>query len=291
MPALEDDEKRLRCYLLKLGSEDELDRVEERYLATSAYADLITDAEHRLISDYAQERLSEEERRAFEQNYLVTDDRREQLAIARTLAELERAATASAVHSGHDRGLWKRLVDWIAAPGPAVGFAAAAAAVVLVCTNAILFLKWQGQAHRADVANQQIRKLEAGNKNAAQMVAAARVISVPVLAIQQTNLSVAEAPRFVFRLAANAADSVQIPIEVPAAVVEGAIDVTLSASGRSIWSGNDLHLQRADTVIRGSLTIPFATIAPLAGQPLRLDVVERGHAVLGSFELVFNVDR
>ena len=60
--SINDDEKRLRRYLLKLASEEELDRIEEIYLATSDHAELISDARTRLVSDYVQGRLSGRER-------------------------------------------------------------------------------------------------------------------------------------------------------------------------------------------------------------------------------------
>src|SRR5215831_959225 len=84
--SISDDEKRVRCYLLKLASEEELDLIEETFLATSEHAELINDVERRLISDYVERRLSEQEKVAFERNYLVTNERREQLTIAQALS-------------------------------------------------------------------------------------------------------------------------------------------------------------------------------------------------------------
>jgi len=290
-----DDENRVRSYLLKLVSDKELDQIEEDLLATSDHSELINDAEHRLISDYVQDRLPDEHRRAFERNYLVTGERREQLAIAQSLRGMEdtvpQAAKAHRLPGAARPNLWRRFLDWVAAPGLMAGFATAAITVGLLSGNVALFLRWREQAHQTEMASQQIRALQASKESARPPIAAARILGIPVLKVEQTSLSAGEQQKLTFRLAQDVPDTIAIPLEIPATTDGAAIDVALSASGRSIWSVGAIHLWGAGKVQQANLLIPFSAIQPHLGRPLNLEIVERGHADLGTFQLVFEVER
>ena len=61
--SMNDDEIRLRSYLLRLASEEEMDQIEDSFLAASKHSALITDVENRLISDYVQDRLPQDNAR------------------------------------------------------------------------------------------------------------------------------------------------------------------------------------------------------------------------------------
>lgn len=294
LTSINDDEKRVRCYLLRLASEEELDQIEETFLATSDHAELISDAERRLIADYVQRRLSDEEKRAFEQDYLVTNERREQVAIAQALGEMQNAVPQEAYGQrvlGEERPhFWRRVVDWIAAPGLIVGFATAAITVVLLSANAVQFLRWRDQAHQTEVARQQIRKLQVSKKNTPPPLVTARVVGIPILKVEETSLSGGEPQKLTFRLSPDVPDTIQIPLELPAAA-GATVDVLLSSFGRSIWSEPAIHLRNAGKVLQADLMIPFSVLQPHIGEPLKLEVVERGHADLGTFCLTFEVER
>jgi hypothetical protein len=291
--SVNDDENRVRSYLLKLVSEEELDQIEEHFLATSDHSELIGDAEHRLISDYVQDRLSDEQRRAFERNYLVTSERREQLAIAQSLRGMEdtvpHAAKAHRLPGAARPNLWRRFLDWVAAPGLMVGFATAAMTVALLSGNVVLFLRWRDQAHQTEMASQQIRTLQSSKESARPAIATARVFGIPVLKVEQTSLSVGERQKLTFRLPPDVLGTIAIPLEIPATTDGATVDVALSFSGRSIWSEGAIHLRGAGKVQQADLLIPFSAIRPHLGQPLNLEIVERGHAELGTFQLIFEV--
>jgi hypothetical protein len=287
---ISDDESRVRSYLLKLASEEELDQIEDAFLSTSEHSALISDAENRLISDYVQGQLSAEQEEAFQRNYAVTAERREQLAIARSLITMvpqqagARSATSAISHS-----IWRWLGDWMAAPGPIAGFAAAAIAVVLLFGNVALYFRWRDQARQTEIASQQVRTLQASRENPPTPTVA-RVFGVPVLKIEETTLSAGAVQKLRFRLPSTFPDTLAIPIEIPAA--EGAdVDVAISSAGQSVWSGNAIQLHRAGTLQRAELLIPFAAIQPHLDKEMKLEIVERGHAVLGSFQLVFETER
>jgi hypothetical protein len=293
--SINDDEKRVRCYLLRLASEEELDQIEETFLATSDHAELISDVERRLIADYVQRRLSDEEKRAFEQNYLVTNERQEQLAIAQALGEMANAIPQEA-HRQHVLGderpsFWRRFLDWFGAPGPTVGFATAVITVILLWTNAVLFLRWRNQEHQTEVASQQIRELQASKQSTKLPAATALVVGIPVLKVDETSLSGGEQQKLTFRLPAHVPDTIEIPLELPASVDGATVDVTLFSSGRPIWSESAIHLRNAGKVLQADLMIPFSVLQPHIGGPLKLEVVERGHADLGAFGLIFEVER
>jgi hypothetical protein len=297
--SINDDEKRLRRYLLKLASEEELDRIEEIYLATSGHAEVISDAETRLVSDYVQGKLSGEEKQAFERNYLVTSERHEQLSIAQALSQKENVfaqeARGRSVLGDERLSIWRRFLDWIAAPGPIVGFATAAITVVLLSSNVVLFLRWRDQAHQTEAASQQIRTLRASSESTSKEntklpVATARVVGIPVLKVEETSLSAGEQQKLTFRLPADVPDTIEIPLELPATVNGATVDVTLFSSGRPIWAESAIHLRSAGKVLQADLMIPFSVLQPHIGEPLKLEVVERGHADLGTFGLVFEVE-
>jgi hypothetical protein len=303
--SINDDEKRVRCYLLKLASEEELDQIEETFLATSDHAELINDVERRLISDYVELGLSEQEKVAFEQNYLVTNERREHLAIAQALSEMEHAVPREAhgrrVLGYERRNVWRRFLDWMGAPGPIVGFAAAAITVVLLSANVVLFFRWRDQVHQTAVVSEQIRKLQspkgnlrmldASKENTRPTITTVRVVGIPVLKVEETSLSAGEQQKLRFRLPPEAPDIIEIPLELPTAANGTTVDVTLSSSGRSIWSESAIHLRSASRILQADLLIPFFALRPHIGQPLKLDVVERGHADLGTFQLIFELEK
>ncbi len=75
----------LRRYLLGDLDEPMMDQVEVRLLRDRKYADRLSAAEDNLIDDYVFECLSESERRSFNSNFLVNDERRNKIMIARAM--------------------------------------------------------------------------------------------------------------------------------------------------------------------------------------------------------------
>ena len=69
------------------------------------------------------------------------------------------------------------------------------------------------------------------------------MVGIPVLKVEQTSLSAGEQQKLTFRLAQDVPDTIAIPLEIPATTDGAAIDVALSASGRSIWSVGAIHLR------------------------------------------------
>jgi len=80
-----DEELLLRRYLLGDLDEPMMDQVEVRLLCDRKYADRLSAAEDNLIDDYVFECLSEAERKSFNTNFLVNDERRNKIVIARAM--------------------------------------------------------------------------------------------------------------------------------------------------------------------------------------------------------------
>jgi hypothetical protein len=292
------DEERLRRYLLKLAPDDELDRIEDAYLATSEYEGVIGDVERRLVSDYVQGRLTQKEKEAFGNNYLVTDERREEVAIAEALkssATVEGsdslAVSPRRILDEERRGGFQRLLDWLGAPGPVLGLAAATTTVVLLSTNVVLFVRWREQAHQTQAAGEQIRRLRASRESAATPVKAARVLVIPSLRIEETDLSRGEERKLAFRLPGDLPDMVEIPLELPQ-IAEGAVvDAALSASGQTVWAERGVKLRVAGGAQYADLQVPFASLHPHLGRQIKLEIVERDHASLATFQLSFETQK
>lgn len=292
------DEERLRRYLLKLAPDDELDRIEDAYLATSDYEGVIGDVESRLVSDYVQGRLTEDEKEAFEINYLVTGERREEVAVASALsspATVERSAPSPALTRraiGEERrGFLRQCFDWLGAPGPVLGLAAATTALVLLSTNVVLFVKWREQANQTQAAGEQIRILRAARKSAAMPVRVARVLVIPSLKIEETSLSQGEERKLAFRLPAVLPDVIEIPLEIPRTPKGTQLDATLSAADQVVWVDRGVRLLAAGSVQYADLQIPFASLRAYLGRPLKLELIERNHANLATFRLTFDLRR
>ena len=120
------DTAALRLLLLHRLPESEAQQLEERLMLEEQLGDLLREAEHDLLDDYASGRLLPEERAAVEQYLLVTGDDRERLKVARALAHLQARTEGGEIRPptarrGRSRGWPVRI-----------GLAAAACAILAV---------------------------------------------------------------------------------------------------------------------------------------------------------------
>ena len=119
----------LRRYLLGELDEETCAALEQEYFARRETFDRVWNAEHDLIDDYLDDRLTPDERARFERHYLATPDHQARLAIAR---ELIAAAAAS--------GAAEPTTSWRSSAGvflrwPTVWQAVAVAALVLIAVG------------------------------------------------------------------------------------------------------------------------------------------------------------
>lgn len=85
MIAADNEQAIMRNHLLGELDEPLREEVEERIVCDSEFAERLAIEEHNLIDDYVFEGLSESERESFHKNFLLDDERRHRLKIARAL--------------------------------------------------------------------------------------------------------------------------------------------------------------------------------------------------------------
>jgi hypothetical protein len=87
-------------YLLGQVSPEERDTLEDRYLVDEGPFEELVAAENDLIDSYARGNLSPVEAQLFEQNFLVTTQRRERVEFARAMLDHTSAPSRSEAHAG-----------------------------------------------------------------------------------------------------------------------------------------------------------------------------------------------
>ena len=126
------EHENLRRYFLGQLSEADADHVDLRIIEDPDFESEMLAAEQELIEDYRDGELSDEERRLFEENYLITPERRKNLVAYSVLSEVSadrgRKSAASSPGTISTGSFFDRLQNLIPIPV----FAAAVAVVVLV---------------------------------------------------------------------------------------------------------------------------------------------------------------
>jgi hypothetical protein len=149
-----------RRFLLGMASEEEQIGVEEAVLSGRIDATNLQNAEDELIDDYLLGDISEGERRDFEQQFLVTDERRQRFRFASELIEYSRRAdsdgiSAIPIRTGRD-GIWGMF------PWKRAAFLAAAASILFAVVSGIEFARLRQQNQIAQSAQDELARLQRG---------------------------------------------------------------------------------------------------------------------------------
>jgi CHAT domain-containing protein len=146
------DRNTLRRYLLgELTQEEQLSPVEERLLAEDSFFEEFQLVKEDLIDQYVTQQLTPEDRRRFEQHFLVTAERREDVRHAQALSRYAQKCRQEAEQSEekkrlrNDRPRRGFLWAWLW-PTPSFRFAA-----TLVLMVGVGFLVWRLLIYRSDV--------------------------------------------------------------------------------------------------------------------------------------------
>jgi len=132
----------LRRYLLGAADAASATEIEQRLFSDDGvFWERLAIAEDELIDDYARNALDGEDQALFESRFLVTDERRAQLAFARALGDYARA------HSSRRAG----VRGWLRAPALVPRWALAVAAGLLLAVAPIAVLQ-VGSGSRASAA-------------------------------------------------------------------------------------------------------------------------------------------
>lgn len=94
-----DDSKLATMYFLGQTTDAERDKIEDRFFIDEDYSYFLDETERDLIDNYVKGNLSEVDRKRFEQNYLVSDEREEKLKFSILFNERSKAVESSPVVS------------------------------------------------------------------------------------------------------------------------------------------------------------------------------------------------
>lgn len=130
-------EKKLTQYVLGELSPEERLELENRYIADADFFDHLLAAEDDLIDDYAQGRLSNRESILFENNFLISPERRERVRAAKVLA---RFIEANQVVS-EKVSLRKRILSYLEINSTLTRLAFATAMLLLVVGLAVIWIE------------------------------------------------------------------------------------------------------------------------------------------------------
>jgi hypothetical protein len=136
---------KLRLYLLGALEEDERLKLDEKLLFDEAVAERVQLAESVLTDDYATEKLNPAERELFEHQFLVTNERRENLRLSAALRDYAEAQPAT-VSLLPEKSSWSERLAGLFALNSARGWAVAGSfAVLLLLVGLAWFVARQQQ--------------------------------------------------------------------------------------------------------------------------------------------------
>jgi hypothetical protein len=135
---MNNQEQRLRRYLLGEMPETERTALEQEYFSDQRLFELMVQVENELVDKYARGLLRQPTRDRFEQFYLAHPKRRERAKFAETLvAKLEQTDEVAAAPAAHVESLWHR---WLASMrGPRLAWTLSLA-LLLIASVTALFL-------------------------------------------------------------------------------------------------------------------------------------------------------
>jgi len=156
-----DDKDRLVRYLLGDLAEADHQRLEKECLADDKLGETLSAIENDLIDAYVCGELSEKQRQQFEQNFLDTPEKHEQLEVARLLmnpAVRQRVATTAIQSRQERRSWWQSLAAFLGSRHLAMRLAKAAAGIAMAAVAVLLVV--QNQRLRTQVSQLQSGQTE-----------------------------------------------------------------------------------------------------------------------------------
>lgn len=144
------DGQLLTGYILGTLSDAERDALEERYFGDTAFFEQMLVTEDELIADYNAGRLSQDQKRLFEQNYLQTQEKRDRVRLVSSLqgdsSPIQRRAE---VHESW----WQKFLSLFSPQHPTARLAFGFASLAIVLGG--IWIVYQNQAMRSRIRNQE----------------------------------------------------------------------------------------------------------------------------------------
>lgn len=257
-----------RRFLLGIASEDEECRAEEAILKGALDAFSLQTAEDELLDEYLFDNLTSEEKKAFEEHFLVTEDRRQRLRFAATLLEYAQTHPTESdslkpqlIREGSVRAtlFWKRAA-----------FLAAAATVLLATLVIFDKIRLRRQTQIANDAHDELIWLQsslAAAKSGIPLVTEHPTgpLGSPLgTADQIVAIELASSTRSVYPLMLHIpgqARFLRIDIEIPLPLAARYREVVLTPSGEDLWA-QEFPASILPTPAKSSIVLPASILRP-----------------------------
>jgi hypothetical protein len=278
-------DKTYRRFLLGIASEEDECSVEEAVLTDELDAILLHAAEDELIDDYLLGSLTDEERRGFEEQFLITEERRQRLRFASELIEYSQKQPAD------DRSVKPKLVPpgsiWFPFSWKHVAFLSAAASVVLAVLAGVGLIRLRQQTQAAQETRNELTRLQVASIAGSEKTGKAVSPSSEILS--DTEYAVGRMPMIVF--ASNSRDVLPVLFHVPADTRYVRIDWKLSTPFAERYrevllsKTDQLWAQEFPAAVlspaeQSTIVLPASILVPGIIYHLRLD----GGSARGQFE-------
>ncbi len=259
--------------------------MEEAVLAGELDTLILQTAEDELIDDYLLGSITQEERRGFEEQFLITEERRQKLRFTSALIEYSQKTPVddnSVKHKLSPRGGIRLMFSWKHA-----ALLSAAASVLLAVLAGFQLMKLRNQAQVARETRNEMTRLEAAlapdNRRTAQIV-------MPSTGIPSfTGAAVDRMPVIEFGPATRGGNLVMfhLPAGAQFARIDWDLSTYFSEDYREVLlsSGHQLWAQEFPAVVlspakRSIIVLPASILVPGTIYNLRLD----GRSTSGSFK-------
>jgi hypothetical protein len=289
-------DKTYRRFLLGLASEEEQCSVEAAVLAGELDTLTLQIAEDELIDDYLLGSITREERCGFEEQFLITEERRQKLRFASALIEYSRKKPVEDLSV--KRELTSRAGTWVLLSWKSTAYIAVAASVLLAVLAGLELTKLRQQTEVAQETRNELTRLQAGlaadNRRAAQVIEPSTGIPsgtedsvdrMPVIEVATATRDVVP-PRFSVPATARFA---RIDWNLSEPLAESYREVLLSGSGKKLWA-QEFPAATLSPANRSSIVLPASILVP-GIYHLRLDRETTGGQFEESADYVFRVVR
>jgi hypothetical protein len=187
-----DEELKLRRYLLGDLDETMMDEVEVCLLRDSKYADRLSAAEDNLIDDYVFEALSEPERERFNTNFLVNDERRNKILIARAMEVYvgEHPAKHPIHHPLMLSQLWHNSIRFLQGHKLSVVFTVLIIVLLAVFVSRIIRSRaWDDQIARVSTQHSDVERIKELNRQNNPIQPALQITLQPLVLRENSEIA------------------------------------------------------------------------------------------------------
>jgi len=191
MKVRSDEELKLRRYLLGDLDETLMDEVEICLLRDSKYADRLSAAEDNLIDDYVFEALSEHELERFNTNFLVNDERRNKILIARAMEVYvgEHPARHPIHHPFMLSQLWHNSIRFLQGHKLSMVLSGLIIVLLAVFVSRILWsMSWDKQIARWSTQHSDIERIKELNRQNNPVQPALQITLLPLVLRENSEM-------------------------------------------------------------------------------------------------------